>query len=76
MKAKGFKIIDQPQYFYKKSEGFRFLEKKAKDGKLYYFTGEYAFGENWSEYEKMTFEDFKKNYEEVVGVVSAENTFF
>lgn len=47
-----------------------------KDGKLYYFTGEYAFGENWSEYEKMTFDDFKKNYEEVVGVVSAENTFF
>ncbi|BBN99167.1 terminase large subunit [Sporolactobacillus terrae] len=36
MKAKGFKIIDQPQYFYKKSEGFRHIEKKAKDGKLYY----------------------------------------
>ncbi len=36
MKQKGFKIIDQPQYFYKKSEGFRYIEKKAKDGKLYY----------------------------------------
>ncbi len=36
MKAAGFKIIDQPQYFYKKSEGFRHLEKSAKDGTLYY----------------------------------------
>ena len=36
MKKAGFSIIDQPQYFYKKSEGFRHIEKKAKDGKLYY----------------------------------------
>jgi len=36
MKKKGFKMIDQPQYFYKKSEGFRRIEKKAKDGKFYY----------------------------------------
>ncbi|QRG66939.1 terminase large subunit [Brevibacillus choshinensis] len=36
MKKKGFKIVDQPQYFYKKSEGFRRIEKHAKDGKLYY----------------------------------------
>ena len=36
MKSKGFKIVDQPQYFYKKSEGFRHIEKAAKDGKLYY----------------------------------------
>lgn len=36
MKKAGFKIIDQPQYFYKKSEGFRHIEKAAKDGKLYY----------------------------------------
>jgi phage terminase large subunit-like protein len=36
MKAAGFSIVDQPQYFYKKSEGFRHIEKKAKDGKLYY----------------------------------------
>lgn len=37
MKSAGFKIIDQPQYFYVKSEGFRHIEKAAKDGKLYYF---------------------------------------
>jgi phage terminase large subunit-like protein len=36
MKKAGFNIIDQPQYFYKKSEGFRHIEKSAKDGKLYY----------------------------------------
>lgn len=36
MKAAKFNIIDQPQYFYKKSEGFRYIEKAAKDGTLYY----------------------------------------
>jgi len=36
MKKAGFNIIDQPQYFYKKSEGFRHIEQKAKDGDLYY----------------------------------------
>ena len=36
MKEAGFKIIDQPQYFYKKSEGFRYLEQSAKNGSLYY----------------------------------------
>lgn len=36
MKGAGFKIVDQPQYFYKKSEGFRHIEKMAKDEKLYY----------------------------------------
>ena len=36
MKKAGFNIIDQPQYFYKKSEGFRRIEAKAKEGKLYY----------------------------------------
>lgn len=36
MRQAGFKIIDQPQYYFKKSEGFRYLEKAAKDGKLYY----------------------------------------
>ena len=36
MKAAGFQIIDQPQYYYKKSEGFRYLEKSAKNGTLYY----------------------------------------
>lgn len=36
MKKAGFSIIDQPQYFYKKSEGFRRIETKAKNGELYY----------------------------------------
>lgn len=36
MKRAGFKIVDQPQYYYKKSEGFRYLEKSAKNGTLYY----------------------------------------
>ena len=36
MKRAGFNVIDQPQYFYKKSEGFRHIEKKAKNGELYY----------------------------------------
>ncbi|CAI3193137.1 terminase large subunit [Clostridium neonatale] len=36
MKKAGFNIIDQPQYFYKKSEGFRHIEAKAKNGELYY----------------------------------------
>ena len=36
MKKAGFKIVDQPQYFYKKSEGFRHIEKAAKDGNFYY----------------------------------------
>lgn len=40
MKEAGFKIIDQPQYYYKKSEGFRYLETSAKDGNLYYLHSE------------------------------------
>ena len=36
MKQSGFNIIDQPQYYYKKSEGFRYIEEKAKSGRLYY----------------------------------------
>ncbi|PFW97695.1 terminase large subunit [Bacillus pseudomycoides] len=36
MKRKGFAMVDQPQYFYKKSEGFRRIEKKTKDGNFYY----------------------------------------
>ena len=36
MKNHRFNIIDQPQYFYVKSQGFRRIEKKAKDGKFYY----------------------------------------
>lgn len=40
MKSAGFKIIDQPQYYYKKSEGFRHIEQSAKDGNLYYLHSE------------------------------------
>ena len=36
MKKAGFNVIDQPQYYYVKSQGFRHIEKKAKEGKLYY----------------------------------------
>lgn len=36
MKEAKFNIVDQPQYYWKKSEGFRHIEKAAKDGKLYY----------------------------------------
>ena len=40
MKNAGFKVIDQPQYYYMKSEGFRHIEKAAKDGRLYYLHAE------------------------------------
>lgn len=40
MKQAGFAVVDQPQYFYKKSEGFRRIEQKAKDGKFYYLHSE------------------------------------
>lgn len=36
MKAAKFNVVDQPQYYYIKSEGFRHIEKAAKDGCLYY----------------------------------------
>lgn len=36
MKKAHFSIIDQPQLYYLKSQGFRHIEKAAKDGKLYY----------------------------------------
>lgn len=35
MKQAGFKIVDQPQYYYKKSEGFRYIEQSAKNGALF-----------------------------------------
>lgn len=40
MKAARFNIVDQPQYFYVKSQGFRHIEKAAKDGRLYYLHSE------------------------------------
>lgn len=36
MKKAQFKVVDQPQYFWKKSQGFRRIEQKAKAGCLYY----------------------------------------
>ena len=40
MKSAGFRVYDQPQYFWKKSEGFRRIEQSAKDKKLYYLHNE------------------------------------
>ena len=40
MKAKRFNVVDQPQYYYVKSQGFRHIEKAAKDKKLYYLHSE------------------------------------
>ena len=40
MKAAGFAVVDQPQYFYKKSEGFRHIETAAKNRRLYYMGAE------------------------------------
>lgn len=40
MKNEKFNVIDQPQYYYLKSEGFRHIEQRAKDGKLYYLHSE------------------------------------
>lgn len=35
MKQQRFNIVNEPQYFHHKSEGFRRIEKQAKDGKFY-----------------------------------------
>jgi len=40
MKRAGFTTVDQPQYFYKKSEGFRHIEVAAKNDRLYYLGAE------------------------------------
>lgn len=40
MKMAHFAVIDQPQYYHIKSEGFRHIEKAAKDGNLYYMHSE------------------------------------
>ena len=40
MKAKRFNIVDQPQFYYVKSQGFRYIEKAAKDGNFYYLHSE------------------------------------
>ena len=40
MKKAGFTVVDQPQLYLQKSEGFRYIEHKAKIGCLYYFHAE------------------------------------
>ena len=40
MKKAGFTIVDQPQLYLKKSQGFRYIEAKAKNGLLYYLHAE------------------------------------
>lgn len=40
MKKAGFKVVDQPQYHYKKSQGFRRIEERAKAGCFYYLHSE------------------------------------
>ena len=36
MKQAKFTVIDQPQYYYRKSEGFRHIETSVKNGNIYY----------------------------------------
>lgn len=40
MRAAKFRVVDQPQYFYLKSQGFRHIEKAVKDGNFYYLHSE------------------------------------
>ena len=44
MKKARFKIVDQPQYFHVKSEGFRHIEFKVKNKQFYYVhSGAYEY---------------------------------
>src|SRR5699024_6667410 len=36
MKREGFAIVAEPQYFHRKSQGFRHIERKVKNGQFYY----------------------------------------
>lgn len=40
MRKAGFRVIDVPQLYYLKSQGFRHIEKAVKDGRLYYLHSE------------------------------------
>ncbi len=40
MKQAGFTIIDQPQYYYKKSEGFRHIEAQVKNRRFCYLSSD------------------------------------
>lgn len=44
MKAHGFDIVDQPQYYYLRSAGFRHIEASAIEGKIYYMhSGQFEY---------------------------------
>ena len=44
MKAHGFDIVDQPQYYYLRSAGFRHIESSALEGKIYYMhSGQFEY---------------------------------
>lgn len=40
MKKAGFKVVDQPQYHWKKSQGFRRIEHRMLNGRFYYLGSE------------------------------------
>lgn len=40
MKRAGFQVVDQPQFYYVKSQGFRHIERAVKDGNFYYLHSE------------------------------------
>lgn len=40
MKGKGFKMVNEPQLLFHKSQGFKRIEKQALDGKFYYLHSE------------------------------------
>lgn len=40
MRKAGFRVVDQPQYFWRKSVGFRHMEYQSKNKKLYYMDAE------------------------------------
>jgi phage terminase large subunit-like protein len=40
MKKQHFRVVDQPQYTWKKSQGFRRIENRMLNSKLYYFGAE------------------------------------
>jgi phage terminase large subunit-like protein len=44
MRAQKFNMVDEPQYYMSKSQGFRHIEQNAKNGTLYYLhSGAYEY---------------------------------